>query len=92
MGWKSNIKSTFFQTNITFPSLFALYCLVWEKICSIFGMLLLLYSRYAFNFYQDYFWMLQYTHRFSSLNHQGYWKKKKYDLNVTLSSQVSSRN
>ena len=31
---------------------------------------------YIFNFYQDYFWMLQFTDRFSSLNHQACWKKK----------------
>ena len=38
-------------------------------------MLLLLYSIYIYSFF--YFWMLQFTDRFSSLNHQAYWKKKK---------------
>ena len=40
-------------------------------------MLLLLYPIYFFNVYQDYFWMLKFTDRFSLLNHQAYWKKKK---------------
>ena len=54
--------------------------ITWEpmpKLCScIIPWLLLLYSIYVFNFYQDNFWMLQFTDRFSSLNHQAYWKKK----------------
>ena len=41
-------------------------------------MLLLLYSIYVFNFYQDYFRMLQFTDKFSSLNHHGYWENKKW--------------
>ena len=44
-------------------------------MCASFGMLLLLYSIYVFSFYQGYFWMLQLTDRFSSINHQTYWKK-----------------
>ena len=35
--------------------------------------------------------MLQFTDRFSSLNHQEYCKKKN-DLNVTVPSQISSKN
>ena len=45
-------------------------------MCSIFRILLLLCSVYVFNFYCDHFWMLQFTDRFSSLNHQAYQKKK----------------
>ena len=39
-------------------------------------MLLLWCSIYILNFCQDYFWMLQFTGRFSSLNNQAYWKKR----------------
>ena len=56
------------------------------KINSIFRILSLLYSIYVFNLYQDNFWMLQFTDRFSSLNHQAYWKKKtwsKYYLTIS---------
>ena len=49
-------------------------------------MLLLLYS---ISVYQDYFLMLQFTDRLNSLNHQA---QKIYDLNVTLPSQISSKN
>ena len=61
------LQKYIFQNNVTFPSLFALYSLVREKICSIFGMLFIYYiPLYAFNFDQDYFWMLRFTDRFSS--------------------------
>ena len=52
------------------------------KMFSIFIMLLILYSIYVFNVHQDYFWMLQFTDRVSSLNQQAHWKK--YDLHVTF--------
>ena len=55
----------------------------WEYYCY--------YIPYVFNFCQNSFWMLQFTDRFSPLNHQAYWKKK-YDLNVTLLSQITLRN
>ena len=69
-------KSIFFKKYVTFPSLLCLYSLVWEKICSIFRKLLLLYTIYVLDSYQDYFLMLGFTDTFSSLNHQAYWKKK----------------
>ena len=79
---KKSQQVIFFKTSVTFPSFFVLYSYVYEKsIYSIFRMLLLLYSIYIFIFL---LWMLQFTDRFSSLNHQAYWKKKIYDLNVTL--------
>ena len=79
-------KETFFKTNVTFSSFFDLLFLDMWKINSIFRILSLLYSIYVFNFYQDNFWMLQFTDRFSSLNHQAYWKKKtwsKYYLTIS---------
>ena len=36
--------------------------------------------------FQDYFWMLQFTDRFSSLNHQVYWKKKISKCSLTISN------
>ena len=45
------------------------------KMCLIFRLLLLSYSIYVLSFSQDYFWILHFTARFSSLNHQEYWKK-----------------
>ena len=43
-------------------------------------------------FSECYFWMLQFIDRCIYWNHQVYWKKKMYDVNVTLPSQISSRN
>ena len=74
MGWKSNI-------NIHLSKQILLFCPLllgmWKNVLTFFRMLLLLYSIYVVNFYQYYFWMLQFTDKFSSLNHlQEYWKEK----------------
>ena len=50
------------------------------------------YVKKCIQFSECYFWMLQFIDRFTYWNHQVYWKKKIYDVNVTLPSQISSRN
>ena len=84
MGWKSNSKVHFSKQILLFH--FCLpYFLMYEKKCTQFSKCyLLLYSIYIFIFH---FWILQFTDRFSSLNHQAYWKKKeiwsKYYLTIS---------
>ena len=78
MGLKSSINIRFSKQMLLFY-LFLLIILRYVKKCAQF-------------FYQDYFWMLQFTDRFSSLNHQAYWRKKQDDLSATLPSQISPRN
>ena len=77
---KKSHSKLYFSKQVLLFHLFLFFILMYvKKVYTQF--LLLLYSIYIFIFL---FWMLQFTDRFSSLNHQAYWKKKIYDLNVTL--------
>ena len=70
MEWKSNIN-IHSSKQMLFFSFCALFLGKWKNVLK-FRMLLI--SRWSF--YQDYFWKLQYTDRFSSLNHRTYRREK----------------
>ena len=73
MGWKSNSKVYFSKQMLLFH-LFLPFILRYVKKRTQFSDCYCFYIPYMFSFF--YFWMLQFTDRFSSLNHQAYWKKK----------------
>ena len=74
MRWKSNSKVHFSKHTLLFH-LFLHFILRYVKKCTQFLECYCFYIPYIFSDF--YFWMLQFTDRFSSLNHQPYWKKKK---------------
>ena len=66
------VTTYIFENKCYFSTFFLMFILRYVKKCSILRMSLLLCSIYVFNFYQDIVWMLQFTDRFRSLNHQAY--------------------
>ena len=74
MGWKNNSKVYFSKQMLLFH-LFLPFILRYVKKRPQFSECYCFYIPYIFSFF--YFWMLQFTDRFSSLNHQAYWKRKK---------------
>ena len=68
--WDGKVPQTsIFQNKCYFSIFFALFLRNAKKCAQ---------SLECYYFYEDYFWMLQFTDRFSSLNHQAYWKKKSH--------------
>ena len=89
--WDEKVTARYIFQNKCYFSIFfcPLFLGTWKNVLN-FQNVICFYIPYIFSFF--YFWMLQFTDRFSSLNHQVYWKKKRYDLNATLPCQISSRN
>ena len=78
--WDGKVKARYiFQNKCSFPIFFCpLFWGMWK-------LLLLLYSIYISIFY---FWVLQCTDKFSSWNHQAYWKKKKWSKCYLTTSNI----
>ena len=74
--WDEKITARYIFQNKCYFSIFfcPLFLGTWKNVLN-FQNVICFYIPYIFSFF--YFWMLQFTDRFSSLNHQAYWKRKK---------------
>ena len=74
--WDEKVTARYiFQNTHYFFIFFLPFILRYVKKCTQFLECYCFYIPYIFSYF--YFWMLQFTDRFSSLNHQAYWQKKK---------------
>ena len=89
MGWKSNSKVHFSKQMLLFHLLLP-FNLWYVKKFTLFSECYRYCIPYIFSVF--YFWMLQFTDRISSWNQQNILKEKRYSRNVTLPSQIFSRN
>ena len=85
MAWKSKSK-VHFSKQMFLSHLFFPFILRYVKKCTQFLECYCYYIPYIFSIF--YFWVLQCTDKFSSWNHQAYWKKKKWSKCYLTTSNI----
>ena len=66
-------KTEWKSSTLVFHHFCRLFLGMWKNVLSFQNFIAIVFHINVFSFYEDYFWMLQFTDSFKSLNHRAYW-------------------